>query len=220
VIAPPRTAELILASLGAESQFRDAMLGDLAEEFGDRAERDGVCAARRWYYREATRSTPHLLRSWTQHVERKELARIGGVLVTSYMIAVMTFVFMLMAGIAIAVRLGMLLPTAPIWPNPSAFLLAGLTLYGAAFWTFVGYVVAWLDERTPLISALALVVVLACLALVSSGVGHNLGPVSVRFAASIVGALSPMAGAIIRIRFWQPTPNIEPRTVDAKLSSS
>ena len=139
---------------------------------------------------------------------------------TSYVIAVMTFLFMLMAGIAVAVRLGMLRPTAPIWPDPSAFLLAGLTLYGAAFWMFVGYVVAWLDERTPLISALALVVVLVCLTLVASKVGNNMAPVSVWFAASIVGALSPMAGAIIRIRFWQPTSNTEPRTVDSKLSSS
>ena len=70
MIAPPRTAEMVLASLGAEPDFRDAVIGDLAQEFVERAERDDPSSARRWYYREAIRATPHLLRSWTRSAQQ------------------------------------------------------------------------------------------------------------------------------------------------------
>jgi len=83
---------------------------------------------------------------------------------------------------------------------------------------FVGYVVAWLDERTPLISAAALVAVLLWITLAASAIGHNAGPIWGRFAASIIGVCSPMAGAIIRVRYRQRAPNPEPRTVNSKPS--
>ena len=39
---PPRTAELLLESLGAPAHYREPLLGDLAEGFASRAERGGV----------------------------------------------------------------------------------------------------------------------------------------------------------------------------------
>jgi predicted permease len=57
---PPRLARWI-ASLTAEADQRDAQVGDLWEEFSDRAERDRA-AARRWYWRQALGSAvPNLV---------------------------------------------------------------------------------------------------------------------------------------------------------------
>ena len=44
---PPKTAEPLLEALGAEPEFRDALLGDLTEELAIRAAYDGERAARR-----------------------------------------------------------------------------------------------------------------------------------------------------------------------------
>jgi|SRR5688500_1987509 len=46
---PPRLAEAILESLGAQPEFRDDVLGDLAEELAIRSAWDGEREARRWY---------------------------------------------------------------------------------------------------------------------------------------------------------------------------
>lgn len=61
---PPRAAERALIALGANSEFSDAVVGDLAEEFALRARWDGERAARRWYVREGVRVAPYLLRDW------------------------------------------------------------------------------------------------------------------------------------------------------------
>ncbi|HEX7242371.1 MAG TPA: permease prefix domain 2-containing transporter, partial [Longimicrobiaceae bacterium] len=58
---PPRTAERLLEALGAEPELRDALLGDLAEDFATRAADQGERAARRRYWREALRAAPYLL---------------------------------------------------------------------------------------------------------------------------------------------------------------
>ena len=45
MIRPPRVAEAVLESLGAQPEFRDDVLGDLAEELAIRAGWDGERAA-------------------------------------------------------------------------------------------------------------------------------------------------------------------------------
>jgi len=62
--SPPRAVERVLTALGADSEFSDTIVGDLAEEFVLRARWDGVTAARRWYCRECVRVAPYLLRDW------------------------------------------------------------------------------------------------------------------------------------------------------------
>jgi hypothetical protein len=52
---PPRAAERLLA-LSLPPADRHAVLGDLCEEFLDRADRDGAAAARRWYLAQVRRS--------------------------------------------------------------------------------------------------------------------------------------------------------------------
>jgi putative ABC transport system permease protein len=53
---PPRLAQAFLARLVPPGD-RDAVLGDLAEEFAARVARDGRTSARRWYWRQLKRST-------------------------------------------------------------------------------------------------------------------------------------------------------------------
>lgn len=63
---PPKWAErLVTWSVGDDD--RDAALGDLAEEFAERATRDGARAARRWYWRQARASAVNGLRNRRRH---------------------------------------------------------------------------------------------------------------------------------------------------------
>lgn len=54
-------SERFLCSIGIDADLIEAAVGDLAEEFADRAERDGARAARVWYAREVVRSMPHVI---------------------------------------------------------------------------------------------------------------------------------------------------------------
>lgn len=74
-------AERLLQGIGADSQFVEAVLGDLAEEFASRAERDGSWLARLWYVREAVRSSPHLFASGLRRVGRGQRTRMAACLV-------------------------------------------------------------------------------------------------------------------------------------------
>lgn len=58
---PPRAAETLLAGLVADGGVRDAMLGDLAEEFEDRCSHIGPRGAVSWYWRQALAAVPPLL---------------------------------------------------------------------------------------------------------------------------------------------------------------
>ena len=64
---PPRFAQWLVAkTLSEHSGEREAVLGDMAEEFGDIAERSGAQNARAWYWQQTLRSlSPNLIRAWT-----------------------------------------------------------------------------------------------------------------------------------------------------------
>jgi predicted permease len=68
VTHPPRFAQWLVArTLSARTGERDAILGDLAEEFNDTLEHSGARAARAWYWRQTVRSiTPNLARTWSR----------------------------------------------------------------------------------------------------------------------------------------------------------
>lgn len=52
---------MILISLGCDPSFVSDLLGDLHEEYQERAAKHGVIAAKLWYVREIVRSSPHIL---------------------------------------------------------------------------------------------------------------------------------------------------------------
>ena len=59
--SPPRLAEWLMRHCAPRAD-RDAVLGDLQEEFLTRSEREGVVSARRWYRRQVWRSLPSIIR--------------------------------------------------------------------------------------------------------------------------------------------------------------
>ena len=62
---PPRLAEW-LVTLSLPARDRHVVIGDLFEEFAERADRDGPAAARGWYWRQTRMSAPfNLRRRWS-----------------------------------------------------------------------------------------------------------------------------------------------------------
>jgi hypothetical protein len=198
VIAPPRVAELLLESLGAQTDFRDSLLGDLAEEFALRVERDGIGAARRWYYRESIRATPHLLRDWARALRPRDLSHLAGVVLSSYVFLVMLAGFLAAvvrsAMVALGVPLDLLLLRAG---HPVLLHAIGLPL-GAVGAVMGGYIAAWLHDRAPLVSALALGVVWSCVDLsVLTIVGGT--PARYQFAVPVVVVVGTATGGALRV---------------------
>ena len=77
MITPSPRVEALLTALAADAPYRDALLGDLAEEFGTRVDAQGVAEARRWYRRQALRTAPHLLRQWGMRLGPIDVARLA-----------------------------------------------------------------------------------------------------------------------------------------------
>jgi hypothetical protein len=69
-----------LLALGSDPSFIADLLGDLSEEYADRAASDGNFAARVWYVRELVRSTPHLVWSAIQNGTPSGRARLAACL--------------------------------------------------------------------------------------------------------------------------------------------
>jgi hypothetical protein len=66
-----------LLALGSDPAFIADLLGDLSEEYADRATRDGICAARLWYVSELVRSSPHLVWNAIRHGTPSARARLA-----------------------------------------------------------------------------------------------------------------------------------------------
>jgi hypothetical protein len=72
----PRLAERVLLALGSDPDFITDLLGDLSEEYADRAASNGVWAARSWCACEVMRSTPHLVWNAIRHGTPSTRARL------------------------------------------------------------------------------------------------------------------------------------------------
>jgi hypothetical protein len=78
---PPFVERLLLGFL-TDPAVGDAILGDLTEEWRTRITRDGRLAANLWYWGQALRTMPHLLRDWCVTATRRDVRlRVAGVLV-------------------------------------------------------------------------------------------------------------------------------------------
>lgn len=209
MIAPPRRAELLLEALGAETGFRDALLGDLAEEFAARLQRNGVRAARRWYYREAIRATPHLLRVWWRRLRLRDVGNLAGVVLTSYVFLALLLGLVLITARSVAMALGFGQNSDPFMANGWLVPLVGLLLSIVAG-IVGGYIAAWLDERAPLANAFALGVAWSCAA-VSMGAILGTTPVWYRVSAALAVLVCAVLGGIHRA--WT-VPHLAPKPVD------
>jgi hypothetical protein len=71
------TADRALLAIGGDPAFVADLLGDLSEEYADRTATHGIWAARVWYARELTRSTPHLVWNAIRHGTPGARARLS-----------------------------------------------------------------------------------------------------------------------------------------------
>jgi len=150
---PPHAAERLLDATGATAPFREALLGDLAEEFACRVAQEGEGAARRWYWWEALRAIPHLLRDAVRTVDVRLALNLAAGALTAYIVTLMlvgtaaALVRGVMAGLEVQ---GDLSPIVHHW------------LLGCAAALMMGYIAAWLDRDAPLLGTLALGLVWVC----------------------------------------------------------
>ncbi len=149
---PPRVAESLLEALGADADYCDAVMGDLAEEFQARALRDGQDAARSWYVREAARAVPALLRSAARGSRTRDFMHLAGLALTAFVLSRFLVGFVLV----LAYRLLLGSEVNPVTRDTMWILL---TLKWSLALTSVvlgGFVAAWLHERAPLLAAMVL----------------------------------------------------------------
>jgi hypothetical protein len=199
MIAPPPTIERLLESLSTKTDFRDGVLGDLAEEFGLRSEREGDTAARRWYYAEALRAAPHLLGDWARGLRKPGVMHLANVVFASFVFAetLLFFVELTLASLLnlFGVTPVMLTPSTvrPLAPALGLGLLAIGALMG-------GCIVAWLDDKAPLVSAIALGALWTCVIIVGAVVGRSNVPAWYPLGASLVMLSGTAFGAVLYLR--------------------
>jgi hypothetical protein len=197
---PPHIAEAMLRSLGAQSGFCEPLLGDLAEGFATRVDRDGIDSARRWYWRETIRAVPHLLADWRRSLRAPDIRHLAGVVLTSYVFMAM-FVFL---GVALAQgaadALGSISGT-PAYQFSRVQLVALWLPVAIASTVLGGYLAAWLDKRAPLASAIAVGLTWAAISLVVGGITREHAvPLWYWLFAAALQVLGPTVGGLLCVR--------------------
>ena len=157
---PPRAMESILKGLGADPYLSDVILGDLAEEYDQRAAFDGEADARRWYTTEALRSVPHLLRNAFGRLRVGDVPRLIGN-------ALFAWLSLLPVGLTVYPVLRLLGVDWSRYPIQSPGF-AAVALFAMPVSGLVGgYIAAWRNASAPLIGAAAFGVVLTCINLIA-----------------------------------------------------
>ncbi len=198
MIAPPRAAERILEALGARSEFADALLGDLAEEYAERAAHEGARAARRWYWAETWRSGPHIARNWARGLGLRGWRHAAGVMASAYALMLVTLMVPLGLVMSIMYAYG-------VRPGPHAPSIASVSFVltvGAVGGALSGYYTAWLERRAPLACAAILAIVLGAFPIVAltANMPSTLhGPAALQWLQPFVVSLSTLAGGLLRV---------------------
>jgi hypothetical protein len=193
---PPRGAQMILESLGASPEFRDPIIGDMAQEYADRIGRVGEKAARLWYYKEVFRSAPHFVRNWSASVKGPELRQLIAVLGYAYILTLLAeFLLVMIVGLPLAAT-GM-----SNEPVVGAIMLSTLAVVSPIF---AGFAAASLYGKAPIIAAAAfgLVIMTVTLASIAATSFMRQGPVpeSFRLAVAVTASFGAVYGGTIRVR--------------------
>jgi CubicO group peptidase (beta-lactamase class C family) len=199
-LAPPPFAERTLGALVADALLREAVLGDLAEEFAERCALHGPARARRWYRVQAARSAPPLLAATCWPASGGRARRAGELLA---------------AGLGGLVLVQLLHQAAQLLTTralTSAGLAAGGALAvacslvaGAGCAVLAGAVAARRVRGAPLAGALALATVLGALAV--AGVVANGGAAPLWYWVGLQLVVLPagaFAGGLLRARVAAP----------------
>lgn len=207
-LTPPRRIEQLLESLGADTDFTNDVIGDLAEEFAIRAAWDGDVPARRWYYRECVRVAPHLVRSWRRSLGWRDVPDIANrVALSLTCMAIFEGCLQLTvrsAGLALGVRY---IPWHDPFAGPGALILpVMLLIWTACDGVFGGYVAASLSKRAPFATALAVALVWSrlCATAAAFGLLSTPTPAWFRAATAVTLVSTMMVGALLRA--WRSGP--------------
>jgi len=161
---PPRFGEALLESFGADVEFRDAIIGDLAQEHAQRVERYGERPARLWYYREALFAMPHLLRSALKNASFADARRMLNVAGLAYL---STMAIEIALSLAVLAVFGPLPWMKTVYASPVGRWVAMLAV-GSFGPVCAGYLAATFEEKRPMLAALSLGVIWTVLAIVAS----------------------------------------------------
>ncbi len=202
--APPATIERVLEALSAKTDFRDGILGDLAEEFELRAARGGEVAARRWYIAEALRSAPHLVVDWARGLRKPDLLHLAKVVFASFVLAatLLFFVELSLETVANIVGVTPMMLTSTIFAPPAPMLRLGMLAIGALTG---GCIAAWLDDKAPLVSAIALGALWTCAIVTAAFVGRSGVPAWYAPIAALILISGTAFGGVLYIRA-EPSP--------------
>lgn len=148
----PPPAGTLLRGFIADPDLREAVLGDLAEEWNERAAEEGPGAADAWYRDQALRTAPHLLAAWWRGADAAEfwrtLGRAALVLSAAVLLAALTFAGVLRAS-------GGPAGWPPLGASRHAIALT-MILAGGGPALAGGLVVATRSRRAPMTAALLL----------------------------------------------------------------
>jgi hypothetical protein len=142
---PPYLIELALEGLIRDPRQREALLGDLAEEWTKRASTHGGNAANRWYRWQALRALPHLVRD--------ALRQTGwpAILLGIVVLPVLQWVTLVLGFIT---SIALVYPLAWLGVHPAINTVAWVL---GTLWSFVaGMVVARVFPRSPMPAAFVL----------------------------------------------------------------
>jgi hypothetical protein len=191
-VTPPRIGQIVLESFGASPEFRDPIIGDLAQEYAGRVEQSGIAAARWWYYREVLRTAPHMGRNWWSTVRGAEIRHVLAVL--AY-----TCVLMLLAEFVVLMLAFFALSPLGLADNSNAgpgLLLPMLVVLSPIF---AGFTAASLYRKAPLVAAATLGITISALVLSLLFVSPD-GLTSMRLASALLAPVGALYGGLIRER--------------------
>lgn len=154
----PPFAERLLLGFLTDPALGDAILGDLTEEWRTRITRDGRMSAGLWYWGQAIRTMPHLLRDWCVNATGRDVRlRLAGILGVFGIAALPAAAAHVMANIHLAVArvmLGSLSASDGGMPLTLNWLeIAGVPLAVSAVCALAGaYVLGSRSRIAPLVS--------------------------------------------------------------------
>jgi hypothetical protein len=196
---PPALAEYAIAALVADPALREAVLGDLAEEFADRCARDGAARARSWYREQVVRSAPAFVAACWRRApvgHRRTRPLLTGV--------VGGYLALLVLHLAAQFAAGVLLTPAGVADPAWAFVACSLVT-GTGCALLGGYVAARAHPEAPLAAALTLA--LGCVALAATGMLVNGGAAPLWYWGGLQLLLFPLGacgGGLVRARQQAP----------------
>ena len=196
-MTPPRIPSLVMSGFIVDRDLEDAVLGDFAEEWTERATLDGVDEADTWYWKQTAATVPHLLRVWWRNVSWLRLLWILGIAF------VLRFA---MLWIMVVASLAAVLPLRTLGVEKSVITLTVLGVLALCA-GLIGFAAARLNRKAPLVGVLVLGVMSQVVQLFNPALFDAAFPSRWAYFAgfSLVAAPASFVGAILSLRGRRPS---------------